>query len=200
MSASDLSKLEGMVQALQTEPIVKEDDMMEKVEKAKKIRALQPPLFKKWKTLMNDCSTEARQRYEIELQHEEDRRRDSAAMRLPLHVLQRRMVLFLVGWHACYCAARNWSPFIMAGINAGCLAGVHRLRAAPYGWHAFYSAFVLSWMHVATTWSLPPLWMIFASGLLVEMCFDIDRCCQRYAWRQECKRLSSLKRIDDPLL
>ena len=160
-----------MAQALPTNA-VKEDVKDDKTPSAKP-----RSFFQEWKTLMNDCSTTARQRYTVELQDEEDRRRESAAMRLPLQVLQRRMVLFLIAWHACYCAARQWSPWLMTLINAGCLAGVHRLRAAPHGWHAFYSAFALSCVHVATTWAFPPLWMVFAAGLLVEMCVDIDRCC-----------------------
>jgi len=153
--------------------------------------------YQEWKMLLDDWSTDARASYERELQTEEERRREAAAMRLPLRILQRRMVLFILAWHACYCAARQILPWLMALINAGCLAGVYRLRAAPHGWHTFYSAIVLSCVHVATTWVLPPVWKVFAGGLLVEMCVDVDRCCQRYAWRRECKRLSSLKRCDD---
>jgi hypothetical protein len=175
-------------------------DVKEEDKEAKSAAAKSNSLYQEWKAMMDHCSAEAQQRYAMELQHEEDRRHEAAAMRLPLRILQRRMIVFLIGWHASYCAARQWSPWLMALINAACLGGVHRLRAAPHGWHAFYSAIALSCLHVATTWKVPPLWMVFAAGLLVEMCVDIDRCCERYAWRQECKRLASLKRCDDAAL
>lgn len=197
MSASDLAKLEQMVDDLKQDKRDKEDD------KIHPSPTDTSSLCKEWKEVLDDFLLDAQKRYTVELQHEEDRRRESAAMRLPLRLLQRRMVLFVVGWNACYWAARiptGWTPLVMAGVNAACLAAAHRLRAAPHGRQAFYSALVLSCVHVVTCLAFPPLWMVFAAGLIVEMCVDIDRCCQRYAWRQECTRLSELKRIDEPPL
>ena len=168
--------------------------------------------FLGWQTLVDDCSAEARRGYVLEMQQEEDRRRESVAMRLPVRILQRRMVLFIIGWYTSCLTIRasnvtlswfsgfSWFSWFAAAINATCLAAVHRLRASPHGVAAFYPSLIFCMLYTSTSFALPPLWMTFAAGLCVEMCVDIDRCCRRYAWKQECYRLSQLKRIDDPPL
>lgn len=162
-----------------------------------------------WQALLDDCSAETRRRYALEMQQEEDRRREAVATRLPVRILQRRLILFILGWYTSCLTIRasndtlswfSWFSWFAAAINATCLAAAHRLRASPHGVAAFYPSLIFCMLYTSAFFALPPLWMTFAAGLCVEMCVDIDRCCRRYAWKQECYRLSQLKRIDDPSL
>lgn len=154
-------------------------------------------------SFVNDLTKEGRLKFDVEFHNEDDRRKESAATRLPLHILQRRFCIFVIGWMSCYLASHvhvACVQWLSAMINALCLAGVNRLRAAPHGMQAFYSSFAVTGIYAVWFCTVPYLWTTFACGLIVEMCVDIDRCCRRVAWKQECRHLSQLKRIDDPPL